>query len=279
MIPCSSKEHETRIYCLMVPILEKRHDDRIELSERPEESERNKKAIDFIAAGNKHLYLIEHTFIESHPGRKRDDVQFYDLLGALEKNLHKKLSSPGFYFRFGIKMGAARGAKATKQIQERLQTWVYEKKDHLQPEKVISEIPAGVPFAVWLSKHKAVTAEIEGRFLIHRISPETEVIEKLRRERIGSAFEKKFPKLHTAKTQNAKSRSILILESNDIALSNHHLISEAVVDELKKRQDIPDDIYLIEMEIKKRPTVWILKEKEKLFAQIEDRGPHYLHDR
>ncbi len=272
----SSQDHEEHICKLIMSVIEKRLKDKIILSDRPDKTERKEKAIDFIGTGEKQLYLIEHTFIESHEGRKRDDAHFSELLAPLEKALHKKMASPGYYYRFGIKMGAVKGAKETKKIQERLIAWISKTKDTLKEGKILSEKPDGIPFDIEFSKHKAAIPEIEDRLLTHRITAGSESIEQMRRERIGVAFAKKFPKLQTAKTANPAARSILILESNDIALSNHLLIFEAVHAEIQKRQDAPDDIYLIEMEVKNRPTVWTLKEEGRFFAQIKDYGPHYL---
>lgn len=270
-----TKEHERLICGLVVSVLEKRHGDQIKFKEHPDEGERKTKAIDAIWLGKQRPYLLEHTFIESHPKRKLRDAQFMRLLAPLEKDLDQKLGSPGYFFRLTVGMDAIKGAKRTQETQKALKTWICEQKDALQPERTITQIPKGVPFEVILSKHKAHIKLIEGRLLISRIGHGKEILEEQRRMRIRTAFIEKFPKLRAAKERNPRARSVLILESNDLALSNHWLIYEAVKAELEGRTDLPDDIYLIEMEMNE-PVVWILKEGKKLFSRIKDPGPHYL---
>jgi hypothetical protein len=271
------KEHENRLYQFLVPIVEKRLDDKIELLHRPDELDRKAKAIDFVSRGKEGIYLIEHTYIENQKDRKLLDALFNKLLGPIEKQISGNFGVPGYYYDFFIEMTAVRGAKNTKAIQENLEAWIRSEIEKLKPEEVITAIPKGVPFSVRLVKQKAEIKQIEGKFLVGRMSPDRESAKKMRSERIKTAFTKKFPKLEAAKSVYANSRSILFLESNDIALSNHLLIWDAVEEALKEYQDAPDDIYLIEMEIESQPTVWILKEGRKLFPKIRGHGPHYVN--
>jgi hypothetical protein len=60
----------------------------------------------------------------------------------------------------------------------------------------------------------------------------------LRRQRIAEALARKCPKLLAARNDGCVS--VLILESDDIALANRVVVAEATVMELKARDDIPD---------------------------------------
>lgn len=92
--------------------------------------------------------------------------------------------------------------------------------------------------------------------------------------RIRSAPEDKCPKLQAAKGDDLTS--VLVLESNDIALANSVDIAKAVVKELSERQDdIPDEVYLVETEIEPW-VVWVLKEGPHLFPDVAEAGPYYL---
>jgi hypothetical protein len=81
-------------------------------------------------------------------------------------------------------------------------------------------------------------------------------IETHRAERIRAAFDRKCPKLFRHKT--AGRETVLVLESNDIALGNHHEIGMSVAATLLGRFDVPDHIFLVETEGKS--IIWTLKQ-------------------
>jgi hypothetical protein len=68
--------------------------------------------------------------------------------------------------------------------------------------------------------------------------------ENLRERRLATAFDRKLPKL--AKWKAAGAVSVLILETSDIALTNHILVAEAVQKLLHSRADRPDQIWLVD---------------------------------
>lgn len=265
-------DHEKLIYDLVVPLLERRSNEKIVLIDRPDKSERNSKAIDFVARGKEIFYLIEHTFIENQIGRKQNDAHFKKLLEPLMNFFYKKFT-PGFYYQVYVSMSEIKGAKETAQIQTNLISWVENVEPLLKLDQVLIETPSNIPFAVRICKRAATIPDIDGMFLVGRISHASE---ESREARIKIAFDDKFPKLNAAKSKQLKARSILILESNDLALSNHILIWKAVEAALQRRADVPDEIYLIEMELENRPVIWILKEAGAYFSQIREHGPHYL---
>ncbi len=99
-------------------------------------------------------------------------------------------------------------------------------------------------------------------------------LERERQKRIGDALKTKFPKLSKAKKE-VGGISVIVLESNDIALANNALIAAALINELdKKQEDIPDEIYLVETELQNTWYITILKEGRSLFSQIDNYGPH-----
>ena len=65
-----------------------------------------------------------------------------------------------------------------------------------------------------------------------------------RLERLRRALKEKCPKLDRCKAAGA--RTVLVLESNDLPLSNSVDIREAAVSALAERDDAPDEVYLVE---------------------------------
>jgi len=69
-------------------------------------------------------------------------------------------------------------------------------------------------------------------------------IERLRHARLLSALRGKAPKLHAARTGN--TRTVLIVENQDVAITNAGLVSEAFDQQCEQVQHPPDDIYLVD---------------------------------
>ena len=97
-----------------------------------------------------------------------------------------------------------------------------------------------------------------------------DTVESARRERIRRALDKKLPKLGNAGTQYLK---VLILESDDLALSNVLAIARAFKEIATERSDLPDFVYLTEFDTVPL-TVWTLKNQQRLLpdeGSFEDR--------
>jgi len=220
--------------------------------------------------------LLEHTLIESYREQIADSKRVAKLLGPLRTELTERLPTPGHY-ELAIDAGAVKGAKDTECIQTTLLKWIKEKAPLLQmgspnvaPAHYIREKPPGVPFEFTLYRFP----RRDGKFDIVLNAPDD--LREQRRQRIRKALEDKCPKL--CKARGDSRISILLLESDDIFLANCCDTAESLADELKVRDDAPDEVYLVETEMQmKEWTVWVLKERTKLFRDIENPGPHYLN--
>ena len=269
------KTHQEEIYEVVIHLMERRKNKSLTITSVPDEVERNKKAVDLHVRGEDIDYYIEHTLIESFPGQISDGWRIVELLDPLEKSLIGKL--PPGHFTLAVACGAVAGATEVDKIQAALKKWILEKSPSLSKEASIKrrytqyrEIPTNVPFEVVLS----CEPRLDDCLYIARLVPPE--LEEKRRERIQIALNNKCPKLKAAKTQH-NSRSVLILESNDIGLANQFLIASAFTDETKKRiDDIPDETYLVETDISSQWSIWILKEGANYFSDISGYGPHYV---
>lgn len=241
----------------------------------PDEKERAKKAVDVNFSGEGSKYVMEHTQIESFPKQIADGVRIMQLLYPLEKSLSDCLPGPGHY-QLSVVFGAIEGSMDYDKIRSILEKWIREKVLTLEigspvtaPRHCLRETPPGLPFEVSLYRWPGR----DGVFRIYCFVPEK--INERRRERIKIALEDKCPKLKFAKI-NADAKSILVFESNDIALGNYVDIATAVIEEISKRSDdIPDEIYLVETEIDPW-VIWVLKEGQIQFPNVINPGPRYV---
>jgi hypothetical protein len=226
-------------------------------------------------------YVVEHTIVEAFESQIHTGVDFGAFIEPIERTLEHQLPSPGMY-KLTFPTDPTRGLKrnALGKVQREVIDWVKLKAAELhaecpqQPEKRYKPrghrghrkgTVAGIDLILdretgWWMPEKA-----KGRLFAARFAPKD--YEQLRRERITKALNKKLPKLHKCKMTGA--RSLLVLESGDIALSNHVNILEATEHSLKDRDDIPDEVWLVDTTIEKNWTVWCLMRDGQSFPDEE----------
>jgi len=267
------KEHEKRVCHAALDFIVKRKKIVVEKVEYPDEKERRKQAVDVLVKSSSGEIVLEHTRIESYTKQIEDWSQIWKLLKPFEAKLEGKLPTPGYY-NLSVDVKATKGAKSTKRIQKALIKWIREKAPLLQlgcpevaPAHCIIETPDGVPFQVTLCRWPGNN----GKFSISEHTPDN--LEEMRKERIKEALNEKCPKLLKAK--EGYRNSLLLLELNDISLGNYKDVGKTVKEELRFRNDSPDDIYLVRTELRQW-RLWILKEGSLIFRDVNEAGPYYL---
>jgi hypothetical protein len=96
----------------------------------------------------------------------------------------------------------------------------------------------GVPFAVSLYRFEPALVPGHHFQLTHLVKK----AEQLRQDRIREAVERKFP---TAWKRDEGARTILVLEDNDIQLTNQAIVTETYLPLARGRKDRPDETYLV----------------------------------
>ena len=247
----------------------------IQFYARPEALDRRMPSVDDLFTSPTGLIAIEHTRIESFSGQIQDDKRLIDLLAPLQKDLSGQLPTPGTYYLYVLanRVNFARGDY--KKIRDAIVVWAKQKAPKLQlgspstaPNHLIREVPAGVPFECTLAWKPG-----KEKFYVARFPPPD--LEAQRVHRIAGALDRKLPKLFTTKS-SCGGMSVLILESNDIALSNSSAIGKAFLQAIVSRMGwISDVVYLLETEMKPW-YVTVLKEGDCLFPHIDNGGPSPL---
>ena len=161
-----------------------------------------------------------------------------------------------------LRVRAADSEKARAAIRQ----WVvetaptlaaYSDDDRNEQRWSVTATPPGISFPVTLQRWSHPG---QSRILIKRFRPEaleTSEVERaddagrsdvaasgLRSQRIDTALKKKLGKLANAKREFEATESILVLESDDVALANGSVIGDAIRESLKDHEELPDTIYL-----------------------------------
>ena len=226
---------------------------------RPETSGRDSQ-VDLQLMLGSQVYAIEHTQIEAFEHQVRSGRHFGELIGPVKTALSDPLPGDAVYdLHFPIETGLGKKSSDLIRAQRALVHWVRENAALLHAwdgeicaeetysglhHLTVSGRPSGFPYEVTLHRRtrSRLTRDEPGFLDVLRVLPGD--FESWRVARLRRAIQAKCPKLRQCKEDGA--RTVLVLESNDLRLSNSVLIREALVPALDERQDAPDEVYLVE---------------------------------
>jgi hypothetical protein len=209
-------------------------------------------------------YAFEHTGIEPFPGHVQLQVEAKAQLRPIIEALAGALPlTEDFTLQIPLKaMEGLKGKNLTK-AQQSIIEWVKESALTLPIADVgrnvlpITKVSlSDVPFEV--SLHRSTTGGYRnGIFKVdHLINGAT--LQNNRLERIREAYTRKWPKL-AAWRRAAGARLILILEENDIQLTNSQLVADAITLIEKDVKEKPDEIYLVTTSIDDPWWIWAMR--------------------
>lgn len=222
------------------------------------------------------LFALEHTGIEPFAGHIQMEAEADRLFRPIETMLVGRLP-PDDTFELGIPVNALQGLRKKDlfQIQGALAAWV---------EATAPTVPLApygrylrsiqrvrlpnVPFEIRLDRFQTVIPP--GRFCIKHSMPDTDM-ESSRETRIHAACEKKLPKLE-AWRQDAQARTVLVLEDNDIQLTNPQRVFDTLAVLQKDFTNWPDEIYLVSTMIKNPWYVHALYVGDRHYYELSEAG-------
>jgi hypothetical protein len=182
----------------------------LKVEERPDKKNRNSRDIDAIAGP----FAIEHTSIDALPEQRRDADWFMKAVGGIEKELPKKVS---FRLRITIEYTAVKKGQDWDAIRKGLMNWIRNHSPHLTDGRhVLNGVP-GVPFKFYVTK---VSDRPPGIFF-YRTMPPDETLST----RVKMKCDEKAEKLLKYKPHKT---TVLLIESDDIALMNEMTIRDAI---------------------------------------------------
>jgi hypothetical protein len=112
----------------------------------------------------------------------------------------------------------------------------------LVPNSSLGEKIDGVPFQVSLHPAGGQGRAVGARFILLAIAPGD--LEGVRQTRLRLACERKFGRLGAWKRDH-NARTAPVLEENDVFLTNHQLVAEALSSAEAGLSNLPDAIFLV----------------------------------
>ena len=202
--------------------------------------------IEFVFDIDEETYALEHTGIEPFAGHIHLSAQAGTHVDPIVKSVTHRLPTADHY-ELHLPAGALRPfrGKALQNVQRALADFVIAIAPTLplaQPGRYVTpvakHIVPDVPFEV--SVHRNSTLGIQPPFsVIHLVDGS---LETQRENRIREACARKFPKL-AAWRAKAGARTVLVLEDNDIQLTNPELVWHAYMRHLSFAQSRTRSLY------------------------------------
>jgi hypothetical protein len=216
---------------------------------RSPEQENHKSPVELAFKLGNQLYALEHTGIEPFDGHMLMEAQTEKLFAPITSALKESLGKDAL-FELYLPVNSLKGRKSAEllTIQQAIIAWVKATAPTI-PKRAFPDFKgslagpvtlADVPFDLSLCRFEPPI--VPGRYF--QIKHTVDNIAKLRSDRMQAAIDKKFPKLAAWK-KNDGAKTILVLEQNDIQLTNASIVADTYLPLAKARPDRPDETYLV----------------------------------
>ena len=240
--------HEGKACDAVIRVLETREGQRRHDVRSPEK-DGDPAPIELTCRIGERLFAFEHTGIEPFAGHVKFEAEAPRHLDPIREMLADKLP-PNDVFELHMPAMAMQGKRKREieQIQTDLARWIEVTAPTVKAvpyasydRSVQTVMPPGVPFGVSLHRFLPA-APVPGHFQIKHLV--TGNLEEAREDRLREACAKKFPKLE-AWRQNRGARTVLILEDNDLQLTNAQRVFDVLTQVEASVAGKPDEIHLV----------------------------------
>lgn len=184
----------------------------------PDKAERNQRACDAYAeAPGVRPLAIEHTNVETFQQQKQDSARFSKICGVLETELHDSFPYNVTLIipTFGIQTGTD-----WNDIRDALREWLLTQVSTLPVGRTDHQVK-GIPFRITIWKGD----RLDRGFGVARTAPPSLETDDELTEIVAAALNNKNDQLQRYRANG--DETILILETDDIALMNHVLLYKA----------------------------------------------------
>jgi hypothetical protein len=221
------------------------------------------RRVDYVCTVGQTLYAFEHTRIEPFTNQIESgvhDEKFFDpILERFSHRADKEIWD--LYVRVGASAGLS-GRKA-RDVQDALIKWIEANSGRIpvvprwgRHGDTLSWESAGdipFPFSLRRTVSQGSASGFLGKLLLRPIAPDG--LEEQRVARLRKACEDKLPKLAKWK-QDPGARTILVLEEDDLSLTNHFRVADALSQAEATTPDAPDEVFLVSTCIEQ--TWWVV---------------------
>ena len=239
------------------------------------------RRVDYVCTLGMKIHAFEHTGIEPFPDQIELEVHNRRLFAPIIAQFSNRIDRELWEFHVPVEASAGLTGPQVKRVQQTLIKWIeanalqfpaallYDR--YANPH--LGEMVPDVPFPVSLhrasldSHHFPHDSPLCGQFIMkYSVGGD---LEQARVERLQKACEDKFPKLATWKRDGAKT--VLVLEENDLQLTNHQQVANALKTAEAAIPDAADEIFLVSTSIVDKWWITCLRRAGKTYYDNEER--------
>jgi hypothetical protein len=213
------------------------------------------RRVDYVCTIGKHLYAFEHTGIEPFPNQIELEIHNGNLFRPIMERFDNR-TPDAEYWELHHPVGASAdlsGAKI-KQVQNALIDWIATNAAKFPPTRygnkypypALKELVPDVPFPI--SLYRWSLSDFRNSPLSGRLQRcpcvARDYLDKGRLVRLQKACEDKFSKLAKWK-HDAGAHTVLVLEENDLSLTNPEIVHNAFALAESGAPNPPDEIFLV----------------------------------
>lgn len=239
------------------------------------------RRVDYVCTVGKTLHAFEHTGIEPFADQIELEVHNRKLFAPVVTRFSDRADRELWEFHVPVEPSAGLTGAQVKRVQETLTTWIEANASRFPVTLLhdryanphLGETVPGVPFPVSLhrgsldSHHFPRDSPLCGQFMMKYFVAGD--VEHARVERLQKACEDKFPKLATWKRDGANT--VLVLEENDLSLTNHQRVADALVAAEAVMSNTADEIFLVSTSVIDRWWITCLRRAGKTYYDDDER--------
>jgi hypothetical protein len=214
------------------------------------------RRVDYVCTVGNALCAFEHTGIEPFGNQIELEVHNRNLFEPIRERFSNRSDRELWELHFPVEASAGLRGAQIERVRDLLIQWIETNAPRMPVTLLydryatppLGETTAGVPFPFSLhrgsldSHHFPRESPLCGAFMIKPFV--TGNLEEARAARLQQACEDKFPKLGTWKRDEG-ARTVLVLEENDLSLTNHQVVADALVTAEATMSDAADEIFLV----------------------------------
>ncbi len=236
-----------------------------------------RRRVEYVITIGDRLFAIEHTGIEPFPDQVKMGLDNKALFAPILQRFDLRSDQEYWGLHFPVEASVGLKRKRIPKVQAAMIAWIEANADHVpvvwygdkpgnQPLGV--EIPE-IPFRFSLHREKFPGfSALGGRIWLHTYVAGD--LEAARQDRLRAACEKKFPKLANWK-RDVGAHTVLVLEDNDISLTNHQKVTDALEQAEAGMADPPDEVFLVSTYLPKRWTASCLRRPGASYYDADER--------
>ena len=211
---------------------------------------------DYVCTVGRLLYAFEHTRIEPFLKQIRLEDHNQKLFDPIIERFDHRSDREFWELIVPVDASAGLTVNAVGQVQDALIKWIETNAARApvaplydqRANPPLGESADGVPFR--FSLHRASLegpyypsdSPLCGRFKRITVAPAD--LEQQRAARLKTACKRKSPKLAKWK-RDSGARTVLVLEEDDLSLTNHFLVADALVPAEATTPDAPDEVFMV----------------------------------